>query len=124
MDFLAELREWSSLLRKRGYRVSTPHLVNHRKSHLSASDIHKLKRRESRKHFKKIAQSSAILVTNYDKNGTKGYIGGAAFGEIAVAFSLGKKVFLVNDIPEGMPYTEELKAWGVRVWKGPFPELK
>ena len=44
----------------------------------------------------------AVLVVNYDKNGQKNYIGGATFLEIYDAFRLGKKIFFMNDLPEGM----------------------
>ena len=44
----------------------------------------------------------AVLVVNYDKNGYKNYIGGATFLEIYDAFRLGRKIFFMNDLPEGM----------------------
>lgn len=44
----------------------------------------------------------AVLVVNYDKNGQKNYIGGATFLEIYDTFRLGKKIFFMNDLPEGM----------------------
>jgi len=44
----------------------------------------------------------AVLCLNYDKNGIKNYIGGATFLELYDAFKLNKKIFLVNDIPEGI----------------------
>lgn len=52
----------------------------------------------------------AVLVLNYDKNKDgkiyKNYIGGATFLEMYDAFRLGKKIFLMNDIPEGMLFDE------------------
>ena len=39
---------------------------------------------------------------NFDKNGQKNYIGGATFLEMYDAFRLGKKIFMYNDIPEGL----------------------
>ena len=49
-----------------------------------------------------ISQMDAVLVLNFDKNGQKNYIGGATFLEMYDAFRLGKKIFMYNDIPEGM----------------------
>lgn len=49
-----------------------------------------------------IKNMDAVLVLNYDKNGHKNYIGGATFLEIYEAFRNNKKIFFVNDIPEGM----------------------
>lgn len=44
----------------------------------------------------------AVLVLNFDKNGVSNYIGGATFLEMYDAFRLGKTIFMVNDVPEGM----------------------
>lgn len=56
-----------------------------------------IKRSESR-----IQQMDAVLVLNYDKDGYKNYIGGATFLEIYDAFRFNKKIYMMNDIPEGM----------------------
>ena len=57
-----------------------------------------------------IKNMDAVLVLNYDKekNGTtyKNYIGGATFLEMYDAFRLGKKIFLMNDVPAGMLFDE------------------
>ncbi|MFH1575883.1 MAG: hypothetical protein ABIB55_02995 [Candidatus Nealsonbacteria bacterium] len=60
-----------------------------------------------RKHFNKIASSDAILVTNYEKNSVKGYVGGNTLMEIGLAFYLKKKIYLLNEIPE-LSYKEEI----------------
>jgi hypothetical protein len=62
-----------------------------------------------REHFRKIEKSDAILVLNYDKKGIKNYIGGNTFLEVGLAYWLGKKVFLLNSIPQ-MDYVTELRA--------------
>ncbi len=56
-----------------------------------------------------IKNSDAILVVNYDRKGIKNYIGGNAFLEMGFAYGFGKKIFLINSIPD-MIYTDELKA--------------
>ncbi len=57
-----------------------------------------------------ISQMDAVFVLNFDKekNGEtlKNYIGGATFLEMYDAFRLGKKIYLFNDIPEGMLFDE------------------
>jgi hypothetical protein len=58
-------------------------------------------------HFNKVAWADAILVTNYDKNNIKGYIGGNTLMEIGLAFFLKKKIYLLNQIPE-LSYKEEI----------------
>jgi len=60
-----------------------------------------------RLHFKKIEWSDVALVLNYDKNNIANYIGGNTFLEIGVAFYLGKKIYLLNNIPD-ISYKEEI----------------
>jgi len=57
-----------------------------------------------------IKNSDAILVCNFDKNGIKNYIGGNVLMEIGFAHVNDKKVFLLNPIPEEVPYVDEIKA--------------
>jgi hypothetical protein len=53
-----------------------------------------------RKCFKSIEASDAILVLNYDKNGIEGYIGPSVLMEIGLAYHLGRKIFLINPLPD------------------------
>ena len=64
------------------------------------------KARMLKKSEEKIASIDAVLTLNFDKNGKKNYIGGATFIEIYEAFMKNKKIYLYNDIPEGMLYDE------------------
>lgn len=57
-----------------------------------------------------IVGSDAILVCNFDKNGIKNYIGGNTLMEIGFAHVNDKKIFLLNSIPEEVPYADEIKA--------------
>ena len=49
-----------------------------------------------------IASVDAVLVMNFEKKGIPNYIGGATFLEMYDAFRLGKKIFLLNDVPVGI----------------------
>ncbi len=62
-----------------------------------------------KEHFRKIENSDAILVLNYENKGIKNYIGGNTFLEIGLAYWLGIKIYLFNPIPE-MDYSTELNA--------------
>ena len=53
-----------------------------------------------------IENNDAVLVLNFDKNGIKNYIGGATFLEMYDAFRLDKKIFMFNDIPQGILHDE------------------
>lgn len=59
-------------------------------------------------HFKKVNDSEAILVLNYDKGGIQNYIGGNTLMEMGLALYLGKKIFLWNPIPGDVSYEEEI----------------
>ncbi|MFA5842021.1 MAG: hypothetical protein WC835_03655 [Candidatus Paceibacterota bacterium] len=58
-------------------------------------------------HFDKVVWADAILVTNYDKNGIDGYIGGNTLMEMGIAFHLKKPIYLLKKIPE-ISYKEEV----------------
>jgi nucleoside 2-deoxyribosyltransferase len=59
-------------------------------------------------HFRKIDTGDCILVTNYEKKGIPNYIGGNTFLEMGYAFGRGKKIFILNDIPDTSAYKEEM----------------
>jgi len=49
-----------------------------------------------------ISNIDSVLVLNFNKNGFENYIGGATFLEMYDAFRMNKKIYLYNDIPEGI----------------------
>ena len=57
-----------------------------------------------------IVSGDAIVVGNFDKKGIKNYIGANTFLEIGFAHVSDKKIFLYNQIPEEVPYVDEIKA--------------
>jgi nucleoside 2-deoxyribosyltransferase len=72
-----------------------------------------------REHFRKIEEGDAILVLNYDKKGIIHYIGGNTFLEMGLAFWLGKKIYLLNPIPD-MDYKTEMHAMQPIILNGDF----
>ena len=48
----------------------------------------------------------AIYLLNYEKHNVSGYVGGAAFIELYIAYREHKKIFLENDIEKGPMYDE------------------
>lgn len=64
-----------------------------------------------------IKEIDAMLVLNFKKNDIENYIGGATFLEMYDAFRHNKKVFLYNDIPEGMLF-DEIKGFSPVLLKG------
>lgn len=62
-----------------------------------------------RRYYGIIKDSDAVLVINMSKNGIENYIGGNTLIEMAFAYVLDKKVFLLNPIPE-ISYKDEIVA--------------
>ena len=60
---------------------------------------------------------------NYEKRGIKNYIGGNVFLEIGFAHVLGKKIFLLNEIPD-MFYKDEIESMDPIVLKGNLNKIK
>ena len=88
---------------------------------------HEFKARMFRMSEEKISNVDAILVLNFDKekNGEvyKNYIGGATFLEMYDAFRLNKKIYMYNDIPEGMLY-DEIEGFNPTVINGDLNLIK
>ena len=112
MQFLEEMKDVKQSLEKSGHEVYAPLEMDN----LGTSEAY-LKNDEDRisvkiefdfirAHFKKIESAEAILILNYDKKGIVGYIGGNTFLEMGYAFGLGKKLYLLNPIPQMDYYTE------------------
>jgi len=72
----------------------------------------RLKRELSRRYLEFIKNDStfAVLVVNTPKRGVPAYIGANSFAEIAVAFSVDKRIYLYDEVFE--QYGDELLAWG------------
>lgn len=85
--------------------------------------IDEFKSTASRIHINKIWQVStrAILVVNEKKRNIDNYIGANTLAEIALAFALKKKIFLLYDYPS--IYHDELSAWGAVSLMGDIEDL-
>jgi len=82
--------------------------VTHYKTwYKDSGDYHK-KTKLMDAHFKKVLESDAILVTNYEKNGLQGYIGGNALMEMTLAYVNKKPIFVLNPIDEDLGIKEEI----------------
>lgn len=70
-----------------------------------------------------ISKVDSVLVLNYTKNGIDNYIGGATFLEMYDAFRLGKKIYMMNDIPEGL-LKDEIIGFNPIILNGNLNEIK
>ena len=57
------------------------------------------------------------------KNGVKDYIGGNTLMEMGFAHVNDKKVFLLNSVPEKVPYVDEIKAMADFVLNGDLTKI-
>lgn len=67
-----------------------------------------LKEKAIRDHYDKIDWCDAIIVSNHEKRGIAGYIGGNTLIEIGVAFYLNKKIYILNPISSELSYRQEI----------------
>jgi hypothetical protein len=70
-----------------------------------------------------IEDNEAVLVLNFEKNGMANYIGGATFLEMYDAFRLGKKIYLYNEIPEGI-LEDEIRGFDPVLLQGAIEGLE
>lgn len=113
--FYPQVESIKKELEKRNIEVYLPNCYDKPNTE---EEIWKLGEEEHRKFKAKMYKRSeevaqlvdAVLVLNYDKEKDgiiyKNYIGGATFLEIYDAFRMNKKIYLYNDIPEGILYDE------------------
>jgi hypothetical protein len=93
----------------------------------SKSGEHAAVKRENdylRVHYKHILESDAILIVNLEKNGIENYIGGNALIEMGQAFVNSKTIFLLNDIPQDVSYTDEIACMDPICLQGDLRNIK
>jgi len=117
--FYPQVIEIEKELKKLGFKVSIPLTANKMKKSgdfrvetyktwYNNPNDYKQKTFLTKHHFNKIVKGDSILVLNYEKNGISGYIGGAVLAEMALGLHYGKKIYVLNPLPESVSYAEEL----------------
>lgn len=129
MQFHKEMRDIQNQLQKKGHTVLVPKSIELMDTigyvHPTIDEAKvaaKIEHDFIKEHFRKIHQSDAILVLNYDKKGIKNYIGGNTFLEIGLAYWLEKKIYLLNPIPN-MDYVTELHAMQLTIIDGDLTNI-
>ena len=130
LQFARQMREMQKKLQEMGHTALVPKSLDliELKGFKKPTTVEERLKAEAaydfiREHFRKIEKSDAILVVNLDKKGIKGYIGGNTFLEMGIAFYLGKKIYLLNAIPD-MDYAKlEMHAMHPIVLKGNLSNL-
>ena len=121
---VAEVKE---ALEAKGHEITLPNFYNAPMTEeaikLKGSAVHKEWKAEClRAQEQKVINNDVMLVLNYEKQGQLNYIGGATFLEVYEAWKLGKKIFFMNPIPEGM-LADELNALNPTVLNGDLSKL-
>jgi hypothetical protein len=75
-------------------------------------------------HYRNICASDAILVVNSEKDGVENYIGPNVLIEMGQAYVNDKKIFLLNEIPIGMPHTDEIETFDPICLHGDLRNIK
>ena len=131
-QFYSKIEEIKEILKNRNIDVFLPNCYDDPSTEERMWNLGKKEHQEFKaKMFQQsetiIKNMDAVLVLNYDKNKDgkiyKNYIGGATFLEMYDAFRLGKKIFLMNDIPEGMLF-DEIEGFNPIILKGNIDLLK
>jgi len=71
-------------------------------------ELWNLKEKAIRDHYDKIEWCDAIIISNHEKRGIAGYIGGNTLIEIGVAFFLKKPIYILNPISSELSYKQEI----------------
>lgn len=92
-------------LESKGHIITLPNSYDdpNRESRYRGTAEHAMWKKEMINHSEKVISGiDSVLVLNYEKNGIPNYLGGATFLEMYDAFRLGKQIYMMNDIPDGM----------------------
>lgn len=74
--------------------------------------------------FEKLKKSDALLIVNtYEKDGRKNYISGSSFLEMGFAHALGKKLFILQGVPE-VSFKDEIMAMRPVILNGRLSGIK
>jgi hypothetical protein len=111
MSFIKEIQQIEQELIKSGITVYTPQEEGTAIDYdsLEKEERTSLKQKYIDDHIEKIKDSKAILIANYRKKDAENYIGANTFLEMAFAYILKKKIFILNKIP-AQPNTLEIEA--------------
>lgn len=119
-SFYGKVEEYKNKLEMMGHKIVLPNCYDapETESKYRGTKEHAVWKASMIKHSEEVIKDlDAVLVLNFDKNGQKNYIGGATFLEIYDAFRLGKKIYFINDLPEGM-LKDELIGFAPTVLNG------
>lgn len=127
MEFADKMTAVGSALEVQGHQVLYPkYTLSFARRTLGKQEKARLKRAKDliRAHYKNIIESDAILILNYNKGNRKGWIGANSFLEMGFAHVLGKRIYLLNPIPDFNYFREEIEAMDPVVLGGNLSKIQ
>ncbi|MFA7252474.1 MAG: hypothetical protein WC027_01320 [Candidatus Paceibacterota bacterium] len=126
-NFYDRIPEIKETLEKMGHIITLPNCYNDpgteaRYRDMSKEEHSKWKAEKLLHSTDVINNNDSVLVLNFEKNDIQNYIGGATFLEMYDAFRLGKKIFMFNDIPEGI-LKDEINGFGPIIINGDLSKV-
>ncbi|MER9207841.1 MULTISPECIES: hypothetical protein [unclassified Mesorhizobium] len=123
MAFAHKMDEICSRLAEHDVLAVAPDDVDAGADFSEQKSYQRFKKEVSKRHIKKVRdpRTIGIVVANFEKHGTRSYIGANTFAEIAIAFADNKAIFLLDGIPRN--FSDELSAWGVHDLRGSLDPL-
>ncbi len=101
--------------------------IENKEKKMTEEEQKKFKREMIKRSEKIVKDVDEIIALNLDKEEDgkvyKNYIGGSTFLEMYEAFRYNKKIYLYNDIPEGLLY-DEIHGFSPIVLNGDFSKIK
>lgn len=126
MTFAKEMIELKKGLEKLNHKVIIQDDVElHTKGEILEEDKwRKLEIDPLKTYFEEIKKADAIIVNNLDKKGIKNHIGANTLIEMAFAYVLNKKIFLINPSPTQVNYYDEIEAMKPIIINGDLTKIK
>ncbi len=126
--FYNRIPEIESELKELGHELTMPNCYDKPETEAGYKNLgraeHSKWKSEMIRHSESVIQNNdAVLVLNFKKDDFENYIGGATFLEMYDAFRLNKKIYLYNDIPEGILH-DEIIGFNPVILNGDISKIK
>jgi len=117
LAFADEVLEISMILEASGHEVMLPNgIINRLAEQPNFDPVQaKIETKSNHLHAEKIRECDAVLMCNFPKNCTQGYIGANCFAELYLAQYFEKPIFSLFPLPN-IPYiNDEIRSFGITV---------
>lgn len=117
LTFTNEVIEVGKMLERLGHEVLLPNgVINRLVEQPNFDPVQaKIETNSWRLHIDKIRSADAVLVCNFLKNCTPGYIGANTYSEIAAAYYFEKPIFALFPLPDQPYINEEIRSLPITI---------